>query len=265
MGSTVILISYIFLVGAVFGSFLNVVLYRMRSGRSIMGRSSCGSCGKTLAPIDLIPILSYVFLNGRCRRCASKISMQYPLVEALTGSLFVLSFVGATTYYEFALYILLSCTGVLIAVYDLRHTIIPVTFNYIFAILAFCMYLPRLIEGSVTPVIVLAGGVVHFCIFWFAWKVSKGRMLGYGDVLLIFGIGTLLGILPTFFAVWVACIVGSLYGITLIILSKLHEHVRGTKVTLTSQIPFGPFLLLGTVVVLVLQEPIAAFLLSLSN
>lgn len=114
-----------FIFGTIVGSFLNVVVLRYNSSFSIYGRSGCPSCGKTLTWFELIPILSFFLQMGRCRVCGSRISLQYPLVEALTGVLFLFIFLkglpAAFTFYMFVISSLL----VAILVYDIRHKIIP--------------------------------------------------------------------------------------------------------------------------------------------
>ena len=132
-----------FIFGAIIGSFLNVVILRLQTGKGVSGRSFCMSCGRTLNPIDLVPIFSFLFLRGRCRVCKTKISWQYPIVEFLTGLVFFLTFlklspnfpefIGLALAYYFILFSLLM----VIAVYDIRHTIIPDMLVFIFGFLSF--------------------------------------------------------------------------------------------------------------------------------
>jgi leader peptidase (prepilin peptidase)/N-methyltransferase len=154
-----IMMFYVFALGTIIGSFLNVVLYRTYSGRSIGGRSSCGSCGKTLQAIDLVPIVSFLFLRGRCRRCGSRISWQYPLVEALTGLLFLGSYMYARTSYELIGFIAFSIVAVLISVYDIKHTIIPDAWSIAVTIIACGLRILHIMDGSATVLTVLVGGV----------------------------------------------------------------------------------------------------------
>ena len=123
-----------FVFGAIIGSFLNVVIYRFNTGRGIGGRSACFSCRRTLMPSDLIPVLSFIFLRGKCRGCKSAVSFQYPLVEIMTGFLFAgvfyadqaLLLVSPIAFtYNVAYHLVIMSILVVILVYDLKHKIIP--------------------------------------------------------------------------------------------------------------------------------------------
>src|SRR4051812_27470438 len=112
--------------GAIGGSFLNALSFRLGTGRSVLrGRSQCMRCGHTLSALDLVPILSYVFLRGRCRYCGTKVSIQYPLVEA-AGALLAFGIAALNPApLSFAFYFLVWMTLLFVVVYDLRHYIIP--------------------------------------------------------------------------------------------------------------------------------------------
>lgn len=129
---------FVFIFGTIVGSFLNVVILRYNSGESIIKNSSkCFSCRERLKWYEMIPVLSFIFQRGRCRHCKSKISWQYPIVELLTGLVFLLIFLKfqftLVTSYYFVVFSIL----IIISVYDLRHQIIPNLLVYIFDILAF--------------------------------------------------------------------------------------------------------------------------------
>ncbi|MBU2263542.1 prepilin peptidase, partial [Patescibacteria group bacterium] len=129
---------FVFILGTIVGSFLNVVILRYNTGQSVIkGGSKCFSCGKNLKWHELIPVVSFIIQKGRCRNCKSRISIQYPIVELLTGLIFLLTFhvTGYSlliTNYYFIIFSLL----IVIAVYDLRHQIIPNGFVYAFIILS---------------------------------------------------------------------------------------------------------------------------------
>ncbi|PIZ87448.1 MAG: prepilin peptidase, partial [Candidatus Nealsonbacteria bacterium CG_4_10_14_0_2_um_filter_40_15] len=113
----------VFIFGLIAGSFLNCVIYRLEQGQSFLkGRSYCPLCKHTLSWQDLVPVLSFLFLRGKCRYCRQKISLQYPLVELATGILFVLIFLFA---FNFLYYLIMGCFLIIIFVYDLKHYIIP--------------------------------------------------------------------------------------------------------------------------------------------
>ena len=138
----------IFIFGAAIGSFLNVVILRLNTGKSIIsGRSKCFSCAKKLRWYELLPIVSFVFLRGKCSACKTKISWQYPVVEILTGLIFlqIFNFQPASpaggfsiiNYFNIVYFWIVFSLLIIIAVYDYRHQIIPNLFVWIFNGLAF--------------------------------------------------------------------------------------------------------------------------------
>ncbi|MBX4206293.1 prepilin peptidase [Candidatus Parcubacteria bacterium] len=216
----------LFVFGAVTGSFLNVVALRYNSGLSLGGRSACAHCGRKLRWFELVPVLSYLYLRGRCRGCRAKISRQYPLVELWTGLLFAtlpLSYLPV-----FSLY-------VAITVYDLRHKIIPDGLAYAAAALALLF---ALLMGGRGLLDWLAGPVL-FSFFGLIWFLSRGRAMGFGDAKLALSIGLLLGAREGFSAVVAAFWIGAAYGIGAMIFSP-------KRLTMKSEVPFAPFLVLGS-------------------
>ncbi len=210
------------LFGLIVGSFLNVLI--LRNGvRTAAGRSSCMSCAREILWFDLIPVLSWICLRGRCRFCHSKISAQYPLVELLTALLF--AFVGAAHLPILPTILALLVSSILIAtmVYDFRHTIIPDAWVWSFNALAlFSVFLSTLWSGPRLPdigVSVLAGPIVAAPLFAL-WLVSRGRWMGLGDAKLALGIGWLLGPFDGIAALLLAFIIGAIVGIALIALSS---------------------------------------------
>lgn len=239
---------YIFLLGTIIGSFLNVVIFRAFSGRGLRGRSSCGSCSRVLGAIDLVPIFSYIFLRGRCRTCGSKIAMQYPLVELATGVLFFLSYTTAQTSYELVTLLTLSVLGVLISTYDIRHTVIPDAWSLLFSITAIGWRIPEILAGGVSFGDVMLSGIIMSGALWAVWFLSDGRWIGFGDVKLIFGVGALLGVFGAFMTLWLACILGSIVGIGMLSLQYLKGRSR--YVTMQTQLAFGPFILVSAGLIL---------------
>ena len=260
-----------FVFGTIIGSFLNVVILRFHTGVSLGGRSGCFSCGKKIPWHDLVPILSFLRLRGRCRSCRSKLSVQYPLVEFITGLLFLgvffkyvssFSFLSEfyTLYSLFYLDLAVLSLLVVIAVYDLRHKIIPDLLVFLFG----AMSLVRLFISSViftsphfpNALDLLAGPVLALPIA-FLWFVSGGKWIGLGDAKLALGIGWFLG-----FSLGVSALVlgfwfGAIVGVFLICLSKLSDFrlfyrlllkVGGRRLTMKSEIPLAPFLILGLLV-----------------
>ena len=233
----------LFVFGAIIGSFLNVVGLRWNSGRTLGGRSHCASCGRTLGPHDLVPIVSYLLLRGRCSGCKSKISSQYLLVELWTGLIFVtLYFVAGLTPY-FLLLTTVFCIYIVITIYDLHHKIIPDQLVYLAIILSFLTtYYPL----PTTNLFDWLAGPLLFLFFASIWFLSHGRAMGFGDAKLALSIGLLLGAALGFSAVIIAFWIGAAWGLSCMIFS--HK-----KITMKSEIPFAPFLVLGAWVSLVLE------------
>lgn len=256
------MITALFLIlGLVVGSFLNVVIIRHKE-RGLGGRSGCMSCGVTLTVRDLMPVLSWLSLRGRCRRCGSRISIQYPLVESITGILFAffgtaiiaqtdLALVGIELGIGWTIIALLVC----ITVYDMRHTIIPDRWNYLFLVSAILYSLVS--SGNVWAGLTMSVIGALACAFPFAmlWWVSSGRWMGLGDAKLALGIGALLGVEQGYMALLVSFWSGALVSVLFLIAlpSVLrHLHVRARWVrgySLKSEIPFGPYLIFGCILV----------------
>ncbi len=244
---------FIFLLGTIVGSFLNVVIFRFNTNKKITkGRSVCFSCSKTLYWYELIPVLSFMFQKGRCRGCASRISHQYPLVEVVTGFVFLLLALKfmpllaiSNSIFVFALsyFVLVFCILIVIGVYDIKHKIIPDTLVYFFIALSFLINFLDISVFGITfvwPTIsqLIAGPLLAlpFALIWF---LSRGRMMGFGDAKLILGIGWLLGLSAGLVSLILSFWVGAGFSLLILMFSKL-------KVNLKTEIPLAPFLILGT-------------------
>lgn len=253
---------FIFIFGTIVGSFLNVLVLRYNTGVSAMkGRSFCFSCSKKLGPLELIPVFSFLFQGGKCKGCQSKISWQYPVVECLTGLLFVgvlIRYMGLIGLYFDTWYILISLivTAVVIsiAIYDIKHKIIPDGLVITFGILSLLKILADfLLMGSTTGEIkshivwYLAAGPILALPLFCIWFFSKGQWMGLGDPKLVLCIGWFLGPVMGLSAVILAFWTGALYGLTLLALSKFSWH--GLKINGRTEVPFAPFLILGFLLV----------------
>lgn len=138
----VILYAYIFTMGLFLGSFFNVVGIRIPNKESLMGRSHCPNCGKTLGPLELFPIIGYLFLKGKCKECNTKISAKYPLMEFITATLFLTSFVFLQhNMVEYILIVLFISLMVILTVSDLYYQIIPDMILIVFLPLIFVLRL----------------------------------------------------------------------------------------------------------------------------
>jgi leader peptidase (prepilin peptidase)/N-methyltransferase len=248
---------FTFVFGTIIGSFLNVVILRFNTGRSVNGRSGCMKCGYQLKFYDLFPIFSYLFLRGKCRKCGSKISIQYPLVELLTGTLFLGLLLHFQPYFEsigltaflFFWNALIFSILIIIFVYDLRHKIIPNELSYAFAALTFLQVIITFPLGSEVKLInwldLLAGPIMFFP-FWALWFVSKGRWIGLGDGKLAIGIGWYLGFVYSISAIVLSFWIGAFFSIIFLLIDRLkssHENI-----TMKTEIPFAPFLILGILI-----------------
>jgi len=255
----------IFFLGTIIGSFLNVVIYRFNTGKSIVrGRSICMSCNKNLRWYELIPIFSFLIQHGKCRRCAVRISEQYPIVEFGTGILFVLlAFhfmpVLSFSYWSYIFFVILYAyifsLLIVISFYDIRHKIIPDKLVYMYAIISFLTIFITHSTGGVSlswpSVWAIFSGPIFALPFAFLWLVSRGKWMGLGDAKLVLGIGWLLGILSSLVAIIIAFWVGAIVSLFVMFFFRLQaiSHRETRKIGMKTEIPFAPFLILGTLVV----------------
>jgi len=279
---------FIFLLGCIVGSFLNVIIMRYEKGeQAVKGRSHCMFCGKTLSWYELVPLFSFLFQHGKCRECKTKLSLQYPLVELGTGILFFLVFfhlfpllpseaalIAITSGEKEVLmkwglliaHLVIWSLFMVITVYDIRTKLIPNRFSYTLAGVAFLTLFVGEQSLALPTLSEVVAGPALFLPFYTLWKVSDGRWLGLGDGKLALGIGWFLGLslggTAILFAFWIGAGVSLLY----IFFQKLYVSFskRDSEkeiLTLKSEIPFGPFLVLGTLIVYVTQFNIYAYLL----
>lgn len=248
---TSILTIIFFVFGSIIGSFLNVVILRFYTHKSFGGRSACMSCQKELKPYDLVPVVSYCVLKGRCRNCKTKISIQYPIVEIISGLIFALLFIKYSplfyTYtiefsFTYAYYVTLFSLLLVIAVYDIRHKIIPdslALFLGVFAFIGLFLFDSYGFYPHIPSMYDFLAGVVMSLPFALLWLVSKGTWMGLGDAKLAVGLGLILGMSKVITGIVLAFWSGAIIGIVLMFFSK-------NKYGIKSEIPFAPFLMLGT-------------------
>ncbi|OHA84427.1 MAG: hypothetical protein A2937_01685 [Candidatus Yonathbacteria bacterium RIFCSPLOWO2_01_FULL_47_33b] len=250
-----LILAIIFVFGAIIGSFLNVVIYRYNSGRSpLTGRSQCFACGKTLSWYELIPVASFLVQRGRCRGCKVRLSWQYPLVEVISGAMFVAIFLLGKPILESVYLVVIFSTLLIIAVYDLRHQIIPDGLAALFAILSLVWFFYTVPGGFMNVfhfphLWALLAGPMLFFPFWALWFVSQGRWMGLGDGKLALGIGWFLGATLGGSAIMLAFWIGAAWALLHMAYQRLAAGFSGVKLSMNSEIPFGPFLILGTIVV----------------
>ena len=257
------LVFVFFILGSIIGSFLNVVILRYNTGRTFGGRSGCMVCHHTLSPLELVPIFSFIFLKGRCQHCQTKISAQYIVVEFLTGLVFAglflkfqdlfffETFIFTVTY---AYYAMMFSLLMVIAVYDLKHKIIPDLLSFFFGLLAFVgiFFFDSFSFAPHTPSILeMLSGVFLALPFALTSILSKGTWMGMGDAKLAIGLGYLLGISRASSGVVVAFWSGALVGLVLLSFSK--------KYGMKSAIPFAPFLIFGTIIAFIFELHLFGF------
>jgi leader peptidase (prepilin peptidase)/N-methyltransferase len=255
---------FVFIIGLFIGSFLNCVSCRIFLEEDFVIKNSyCPNCNHKLSAIDLVPVFSFLLLKGKCRYCNDKISWQYPLAELATGIVFVLIYahlgfnlLGFFTGYQIwnLIYLLSVFSFLVIAfIYDAKHFIIPdkVTISGIVVSLiwiAFSFFTGNYQGEQILSTIYSAVGASLF--FFFLWLFSKGRAMGFGDVKLAFLLGLILGFPNIIVALFFAFTVGAVMGLLFII--------SGEK-KMESQVPFGPFLILGTLFALILGSQAVAW------
>ena len=255
---------FIFIFGAIIGSFLNVVILRYNTGQSIVfGQSKCFSCAKKLKWYELFPVASFIFLRGKCAHCQTKISWQYPITEITTGLLFLLisnlpageaGFKSQISNLDVVYYWIIFSLLIIIAVYDYRHQIIPNLFVWIFNGLGFLsLFGIWNFDFGIFDMNGLLAGFVLFVFFALLWGVSKGKWMGFGDAKLALGIGWFLGMSKGIAAVTLAFWIGAIVGVALLYFNK-------KKYGLKSSIAFGPFMILGTAISFFWGEKIISFL-----
>mgnify|MGYP001561332196 CR=1 FL=1 len=250
----------IFIFGLIIGSFLNCVIYRIEEGDKLSGRSYCPTCKHDLKWIDLFPVFSYLFLKGKCRYCSKKISIQYPIVEILTGLMFLMVFNHQLSnrevsifYFLFSIFLFyITSSLIVIFVYDLKHLIIPDKILFPAIIITFLYQL--LFNFSFLISNYLWAGLGAFLFFGTIFFMSNGKWMGFGDCKLVFFLGLLLGFPNILLGLFLGFFFGAIIGLVSILLNLSIEGK--TKLDLKTQIPFAPFLIAGTIIAMFWGEQI---------
>lgn len=242
---------FIFILGAVIGSFLNVCIYRVPQGLSIIRPASrCTSCGTPIKVYDNIPILSYVLLLGKCRKCGAKLSVRYPLVEVLNAALYVLVLAtfGSNSPWILVGYALFVSSLIVIFFIDLDYQIIPngITLpGILLAVVLGSTIMPdpfsrsELLGFKTSLAGFLAGGGSFYLIAVIGKAILKKDAMGGGDIKMMAMVGGLLGWKGVLLTTFIGSLCGSLMGISLIMLKGREWGAR---------IPFGPYLVTGALI-----------------
>jgi len=266
---------FVFIIGIIFGSLINVLVYRLPIEEDVVVKPShCVSCEKRIKPYDLIPVLSYIILGGKCRYCGEKISIRYPLIELLTGIIFVGIFyrfgwtidlnvfklVMSDTVFNFFAVCTLSVIFLAVFFIDIKHYIIPneliiagLVTGTIFAVLksikfgffGFQILKPVIFNWSFlidAGLGLLTGFITFLVIVLLGEWIMKAEAMGMGDVKLMAVVGLFLGLKLTILSMFFAFITGSIISIFL-----LATKIKGRK----DMIPFGPFIVLGSTIAMI--------------
>jgi len=240
---------FLFILGTVVGSFLNVCIHRLpRGGSVVFPASHCPACGKALSAWDLIPVLGFFLLKGKCRYCSAPISPRYPLVEAAAGALFVgvaVAFPIQRSPLDLIFYLLFSCLLLVLFFTDLEHQVIPdsvsvtgilagLLFNYLKALLAFP-------GGAGNPFSsALFGMLLGYILFFLIARLGKAwfkkEVMGEGDLYLAAFLGAYLGWQGTLLAVFLAYLIAG---------AVLLVPLLMGRIKMGEEVPFGPSLVAG--------------------
>ncbi len=242
------LTAFVFILGLCIGSFLNVCIYRIPAGISIATpRSRCGHCHVDLKPYDMIPVLSYFLLGGKCRFCKTPFSIRYALIELLTGLLYVACYIKFG--YTGTTFVLFFFIALLIVVFfiDLDHMIIPnqivllglITGAMLTIYQLFFSYAVYESPSYINALLgLMVGGGITFAIAEISARFGGGSAgLGMGDVKIFLVIGLFLGWKLTLLTLWLSFVFGGITGVFLLVILKKDRKTA---------IPFGPFIVLGT-------------------
>lgn len=244
----------VFVFGTIIGSFLNVVLYRLHTGKSLNGRSHCMSCGKTLQWYELFPVISYVIQRGKCRGCHAHVPSRYLIVEMLTGLSYLLIWhLFSEDLITFFLYVALVSVSIVIIVYDMRHTIIPDELSALLGVIAvgFLGYAYFITRDILAVSMDLLAGIYAFTFFGGLWYISKGRWIGFGDAKLAVPLGIMVGIGGVFSMIVLSFWIGAILSLLLLGMGRLLGRGKTRlrflppALTIKSEVPFAPFLMLG--------------------
>lgn len=258
-----ILTAYLFFLGICIGSFLNVLVWRMKRKKNwVSERSKCDHCGHILAVRDLVPLLSWFSLGGKCRYCHKKLSKIHPLVELISGSLFVISYLvwpqelnSVANITEFVVWLILLSGFVALCIFDIKWMILPnkIIFALLVIVLAYKLVEILIFDGKgklfwETLWGIMVGGGLFYILF----QLSKGKWIGGGDVKLGFIIGAFVGgPLAAALAIFVASIVGTIASLPLLLSKRAY---------IGSKIPFGPFLMFGCLFVVLFGTSVLTWL-----
>jgi leader peptidase (prepilin peptidase)/N-methyltransferase len=247
---------FVFVFGAVVGSFLNVCIYRLPIKKSLVFPAShCPKCGYKIPPYDNLPLLSYLLLGGRCRSCKVRISPQYPVVELVNGLLTLFLFMKFGFSLTF-LVLFIFCSALVVTTFvDLEHRIIPDVISLPGIVVGFASsFFLRWLGWQDSLIGILAGGGSLLLVAYGYQLVTRKEGMGGGDIKLLAMMGAFLGWRAVPFIIFASSLVGSVVGITLMLAQKKDSKLA---------IPFGPFLAFGAILYIFFGKQIIIWYLNL--
>ena len=263
----------IIILGLCLGSFLNAFVYRLHENTQIKtknnklsitkGRSICPSCKHVLGPMDLLPVLSWIFLRGKCRYCHKPISIQYPLVELLTCVLFIASYLYWPLQFNgfgiigLIVWLIVLLGLIALSIYDFKWMELPnkIVFPITYLYSAYLVFIAIFYHAFHRALISFLAGLILFTLFYAIFQLSQAKWIGGGDVKLVFLLGLLSGgPVMAFLLIFVASLLGTFYAL---ILYPIKRKMLNTK------IPFGPFLIMATIIVVLFGAKLLSWYTSL--
>ena len=250
-------IIFVIILGGLWGSFANVCIYRLPINKGVVsGRSFCPNCKKLITWKDNIPIISFLFLNGKCRNCKKKISSQYPIVELITIIYFLVVYYLFGVSITTLLFLILGLSFIIIFFIDLKHYIIPNVLTFSLMIIGFVKsfdpYLHPIFPNFINSLI---GGIFGYLVIWsiiyFYKQVRKKEGMGLGDAKLLSAIGFWFGWISIPFVLFFSSIIA--------LLSVIPSLLKNSK-SMSSKIPFGPYIIIGTLVYLFFENSFKSLL-----
>jgi leader peptidase (prepilin peptidase) / N-methyltransferase len=238
---------YIFFIGMCIGSFLNVCIYRLPAGKSIVRpASACPACGTTIRWYDNIPLISYVILRGRCRGCKVSISIRYPIIELLSGLFAMISWMHYGYGLPCLIYFILIAALLVITFIDIDHRIIPDIISLPGILLGFVasFIMPQL-NWYDSLIGIAAGGGSLLAVAWGYQLITGKEGMGGGDIKLLAMVGAFLGWKGVLFTIMASSLIGTAVGMVVMLRSG-----KGIKMAL----PFGPFLAMGAILYIFLGQ-----------
>jgi leader peptidase (prepilin peptidase) / N-methyltransferase len=245
-----VLTLYVFIVGLIFGSFFNVCIYRIPAGKSVVyPPSSCGHCNTRLRALDMIPVLSYLFLRGKCRYCKQSFSARYAVVELMTGIIYAALFITYGFTFVFVKYIVLSSFLIIIGLIDFDTTDV---------------YFTTTISGIISGIaFVVIGYFLGYNFMQYFWGALLGgglitaiilltKGMGWGDVEICLLCGVFIGLKLMAVTLFLSFILGGIIGVLLIITKKKSRK---------DYMPFGPYIALGAIAAMLYGEKIISWYL----